>query len=159
MSEICPDKVTSARIFSHSSDSTDSDFIHDHIGSFFPPADPKEEVIEADRESRFDYSIDYVVDLVDDAVDMLVAGFAYVRDLVQTLGQMIVEWGMRVIEAIGEPFSAVVDPIVEGLKGWAEGIQEAMENFFDELAKWDDSDGNVDATINAVTELMLSFLG
>ena len=136
MGRICSDKVTSTQVFSHGSDSIDSDFIQDHIDSFFPSADSGE-VIEEDHgcERRSDYSIDYVVDLVDDALDMLVAGFAYVRDLVQTLGEMIVEWGMRVIDAISEAFSAVVDPIVEGLKRWVEGIQEAMDNFFDELAK------------------------
>ncbi len=40
MSEVCSDKVTSTQIFSTGSDSTDSDFIQDHIDSFFPLSDP-----------------------------------------------------------------------------------------------------------------------
>ena len=51
MSEVCSDKVTSTQIFSHSSDSTDSDFIQEHIDSFFPPADSGE-VIEENLEEN-----------------------------------------------------------------------------------------------------------
>ena len=189
MSESCLKEAATTTIFSHGSDSTDSDFIQEHIDSFFPPAD-SEVVIEEDRENRSDYRIDYVVDLVDDAVDMLVAGFAYVRDLVQTVGEMIVEWGMRVIDAIGQAFSAVRDAVnevgelmsaladwivshvsslfssvwntvISGLESWAEGIQEAMEDFFEELAEWDEMDGSesMEDTMEAGSALMLSFIG
>ena len=182
-------KRPSNQIFSHGNDSTDSDFIQSHIDSFFLQADSRE-MIDEYRESRSDYRIDYVVDLVDDALDMLVAGFAYVRDLVQTLGEMIVEWGMRVIDAIGEAFSAVRDAVSEvgemvsalaewiedkvsglfssvwdtvisGLESWAEGIQEAMEDFFQELAEWDEMDGSesMEDTMEAGSALMLSFIG
>ena len=129
MGRICSEKVASTQIFSSASDSADSDFIQEHIESFFPPAD-SEEVIEEDHgcERRSDYRIDYVVDLVDDAVDMLVAGFAYVRDLVQTVGEMIVEWGMRVIDAIGQAFSAVRDAVSE--------VGEMVKNLFEWLGDW-----------------------
>ena len=50
MSEVCSDQAASTHVFSHGSDSTDSDFIQEHIESFFPPADPKEEVIEDNEE-------------------------------------------------------------------------------------------------------------
>jgi len=129
LGRICSDQVTSTQIFSHGSDSTDSDFIQDHIDSFFPPADPKEE----DCENRSDYSIDYVVNLVDYAVDMLVAGFAYVRDLVQTLGEMIVEWGMRVIDAIGEAFSAVRDAVSEVGEFIKSLINHLVERFYSNM--------------------------
>jgi len=144
LSEVCSDQVTSARIFSHGSDSTDSDFIQEHIDSFFPPAD-SEEVIEEDHgcESRSDYRIDYVVDLVDDAVDMLVAGFAYVRDLVQTVGQMIVEWGMRVIDAISEAFSTVRDAVNE--------VKEMVS------ALWTWVEKTIISTINPIIENIKSF--
>ena len=51
MSEICPDKVTSARIFSHGSDSPDLDFIQNHLDSFFPSDDFTKEVIEDNEEA------------------------------------------------------------------------------------------------------------
>ena len=145
LSEVCSDKVTSTQIFSHGSDSTDSDdFIQSHIDSFFPPVDSGE-VIEEYRERRPDYRIDYVVDLVDDALDMLVAGFAYVRDLVQTLGEMIVEWGMRVIDAIGEAFSAVRDAVREvgellsSLVNWVKDfVRNYIEPIFEEIKDYMD---------------------
>ncbi len=34
-----------------------------------------------------------------------------------------------------------------------------MNNFFSKLSDWDDGDGDVDATMNAGTELMMSFVG
>ncbi|MFP4001594.1 MAG: hypothetical protein ACLFU5_06800, partial [Thermoplasmata archaeon] len=215
MSESCSKEVASTTIFSQSSDSTDSDFIQDHIDSFFPPgvseeviekdeddddsipdtvpddiadriedlnftvkdfdedneeasgpvvsvisgevedADEAEEILdmllyreydeeegefenrsanrqvletpqtaglatdliqlipwtgfemdEIDEDGPDDWILgewmDYVVDVVKDAVDMLVSDFAYVRDLLQTIGEVIVEWGMAVIGAIGE---------------------------------------------------------
>ena len=51
MSEVCSDKVTSARIFSHSSDPSDSDYIQNHIDSFFPSDDFTKEVIDEDNEN------------------------------------------------------------------------------------------------------------
>ncbi|MEF8832149.1 MAG: hypothetical protein V5A66_01365 [Candidatus Thermoplasmatota archaeon] len=55
-------------------------------------------------ERRIDERMDYVVDLVNDAADMRVSGFAYVSDLLQTIGEVIAEWGMRVIDVLGEAF-------------------------------------------------------
>ncbi len=60
---------------------------------------------------------------------------------------------------VSNMFSSVVNPIVDGLESWANTIQSKMDNFFTELSNWDDGDGDVDATMNAGTELMMSFVG
>ncbi len=52
LSEIHPKEAATTTIFSHGSDSTDSDFIQSHVDSFFPPADSKEEVIEENLEEN-----------------------------------------------------------------------------------------------------------
>jgi len=49
LSEVCSDQAASTHVFSHGSDSTDLDFIQEHIESFFPPADSGE-VIEDNEE-------------------------------------------------------------------------------------------------------------
>ncbi len=58
-------------------------------------------------------------------------------------------------------FSRVWDGVISGLESWAEGIQEAMEGFFEELAEWDEMDGSesMEDTMEAGTGLMLSFIG
>jgi len=255
LSEVCSDKVTSARIFSHSSDSPDSDFIQEYIDSFFPPADSKEVIEEGLEENIgeeegddgipdevsdeigfqnrsanyhvlekpmttgihldviqlipwtgfemgelgdepgdwtdvFDEWFDYITDLLDDIADVLVSGFAYVAEFLTNLDEILKDWGMRVIGAISNFFSALRDAVSEvgelmsvladwivshvsslfssvwervtsGLESWAEGIQEAMEDFFEELAEWDEMDGSesVEDTMEAGSALMLSFIG
>ncbi|MFP4143284.1 MAG: hypothetical protein ACLFSM_08715 [Thermoplasmata archaeon] len=80
-------------------------------------------------------------------------------DAVSTASEMasaLVDW---VKDKVSSMFSSVVDPIVEGLENWAETIQTKMDNFFTELSDWEDGDGDVDATMNAGTGLMLSFMG
>ncbi|MFO7992353.1 MAG: hypothetical protein R6U61_08715 [Thermoplasmata archaeon] len=64
-------------------------------------------------------------------------------------------------DQVGWMFSKVFNPIIEGLKNWAEGIKDAMIEFFDELVKWNEVDGDesVDATMTAGTALMLSLIG
>jgi len=178
LSEVCSDKVTSARIFSHSSDSPDSDFIQEYIDSFFPPADSKEVIEEGLEENIgeeegdegipddvsdeigfqnrsanyqvlekpmttgihidviqlipwtgfemgelgdepgdwtdvFDEWFDYITDLLDDIADVLVSGFVYVAEFLTNLDEILKDWGMRVIGAISEAFSAVRDAVSE----------------------------------------------
>lgn len=98
--------------------------------------------------------MDALVDLVKAAIDAVKAA----AEAAKKLANAMVEY---VKNEVGGMFSAVVDPIVEGLKEWAEGIQDAMENFFEELAKWNtvDGDESVDATMQAGTALMMSFIG
>ncbi|MEF8835747.1 MAG: hypothetical protein V5A76_06290 [Candidatus Thermoplasmatota archaeon] len=55
-------------------------------------------------------------------------------------------------------FNSVVDSIVDGLENWAETNQTKMDNFFTKLSDWEDGDGDVDATMEAGTGLMMSFM-
>ncbi|MFW6141178.1 MAG: PKD domain-containing protein [Candidatus Saliniplasma sp.] len=125
-----------------------------------------------------------------DAAELLKEGLVAIGNFIVNLGEAIVDWGMAVVGAIGDAFSAVRaavsevgemmsaladwivshisslfssvwETVTSGLESWAEGIQEAMENFFEELAEWNEINGSesMDDTMEAGTELMLSFIG
>jgi len=247
LSEVCSDQAASTHVFFHGNDSTDSDFIQEHIESFFPPADPQEEVIEEDLEENigeeegdegipddvpdeiqdvikhlefsdmeeeedasgavvsvisgevgqddaekildmllnreydeddefedrsanyhvlekpmttgihldvihliprtgfemgelgdepgdwtdvFDEWFDYITDLLDDIADLFVSGFAYVAEFLTNLDEILKDWGMRVIDAIGEAFSAVRDAVSEVVEFIRSLIQHLVDKFY-----------------------------
>jgi len=81
-----------------------------------------------------------------------------ITDRAADLATEFVDWAKGGISSM---FSKVVDPIVDGLKDWADkkGIKTKMNNFFTKLSDWDDGNGDVDATMEAGTGLMMSFMG
>jgi len=66
-----------------------------------------------------------------------------------------------IVSHVSSLFSSVWDTVISGLESWTEGIQEAMGDFFEELAEWDEMDGSesMEDTMEAGTALMLSFIG
>lgn len=244
---------------------TDSNFIQSHVDSFFPPVDPKEEVID-DKEDASGPVVNVISGKVEDAdeakevldlllysdeglgqrvanyteletpqtaglapgviqlipwtgfemdetgdlpkeitstdviVETIIGGFTELvvsavgtlkqgvlalAGFIADMGEIVVEWGLKlwkgikdafsavkdavnkvvemmsalldwIISYTNEMFSAVVQRVTVGLESWAEGIQTAMQEFFRELAKWDVVDG--DESVDSTMEAGMAMM-
>ncbi len=103
-------------------------------------------------------ALDVLLDFGNWIWDLIKGAITSVAAAVTEMVNALVGW---VENAISTMFSAVINPIIEGLQNWANGIEYHMTQFFSELAKWDtlDGDESVSATMNAGSAFMLSFMG
>ena len=99
-----------------------------------------------------------VLDFLKDIWDTLSGALSKAWDAVKSAVDWIVEW---LKTTVAELFNAVIAPMIEVIKNWVVGINNAMIAFFEELAKWNVIDGNesVDNTVKAGLAFLLSFIG
>ncbi|MFW6176302.1 MAG: hypothetical protein ACOC40_01245 [Thermoplasmatota archaeon] len=130
----------------------------DHSGNIFIKDRHVDGFIEDAVEAVNDLSNTFV-NLFTGLWDTIVGGLKEAADKAVQMANTFVTWAKN---KVSNMFSSVVNPIVAGLQDWANRIQTQMENFFAELAKWDevgDGDESEDLTMEAGTAFMLSFMG
>ena len=93
----------------------------------------------------FDEWFDYITDLLEDIADVLVSGFVYVAEFLTNLDEILKDWGMRVIGAISNFFSAVRDAasevgeLLSSLVNWVKDfVRDYIEPIFEDIKDYMD---------------------
>ncbi|MFP4052046.1 MAG: hypothetical protein ACLFVB_09950 [Thermoplasmata archaeon] len=99
-----------------------------------------------------------IVDLFTGLWDTIVDGLSEAADKAVQMANRFVEW---VKNEVSSMFSSVVDPIVDGLQNWAEGVAFSFIGLLDELNKWEtvDGDESIEATKSQGMKFLLSLVG
>jgi len=96
--------------------------------------------------------------ILETAWNFAVATWNKVVEIIESAWNAFLIW---IQNAIKWAFEAIINPIVNAIKGYLASIETAMREFFSELAKWDvvDGDESMSATKEAAIAVMLSFTG